>query len=64
VPLPLIRGLTHRNLPGSDYTDCSFFFLYMLCSMAIRPNVQKLLGFTPPKTSGGMFGGAQQPSPW
>jgi len=63
-PISFIVGISHRNLPGNDYTDCSFIFLYILCTMAIRQNVQKLLGFSPSravaKQGGGMFG---QPPP-
>ena len=36
VPISWFQGLSHRNLPGSDYTDCSFIFLYILCTMSIR----------------------------
>jgi uncharacterized membrane protein (DUF106 family) len=60
TPISFLQGISHRNLPGSDYTDCSFIFLYILCTMAIRQNVQKLLGFAPSravsKQSGNMFG--------
>lgn len=35
-PFSLIQGLSHRNLMGSDVTDCSFIFLYILCTMSIR----------------------------
>eukprot|EP01083_Nonionella_stella_P030201 82861_1 len=49
-PVALIRGLTHRNLPGTDFTDCSMTFIYVLCSFAIRQNVQKFLGFAPAKS--------------
>lgn len=45
VPIGFIQGLSHRNLPGQDLTDCSFIFLYVLCTMSIRANIQKLLGF-------------------
>ena len=31
-------------------TDCSVFFLFVLCSMTFRPNLQKMLGFAPPKS--------------
>jgi len=59
-PIGFLQGISHRNLPGTDYTDCSFIFLYILCTMAIRQNVQKLLGFAPSravsKQSGNMFG--------
>lgn len=36
IPLSYIQGLSHRNLLGEDYTDCSFIFLYILCTMSIR----------------------------
>ncbi|KAK4880221.1 hypothetical protein RN001_008367 [Aquatica leii] len=51
VPLGWIQGLSHRNLPGDDYTDCSFIFLYILCTMSIRQNIQKLLGFAPSRAA-------------
>ena len=35
-PITLLRGISHRNLMGSDYTDCSFIFLYILCTMSVR----------------------------
>jgi len=52
-------GLSHRNIRGEDYTDCSFIFFYILCTMAIRQNIQKMLGFAPSravsKAGGGLF---------
>lgn len=45
TPIGFIQGLSHRNLPGDDLTDCSFIFLYVLCTMSIRANIQKILGF-------------------
>ena len=60
TPISWIQGLSHRNLAGEDYTDCSFIFLYILCTMSIRQNIQKLLGFAPSraatKQSGNFFG--------
>jgi len=47
TPFPLIRSMTHRNLPGSDETDCSMTFLYVLCSFSVRSNVQRIFGFAP-----------------
>jgi len=62
LPLTWIQGLSHRNLPGDDYYDCSFIFLYILCTMSIRQNIQKLLGFAPSraasKQGNGLFGPA------
>lgn len=43
VPLAIITGFSHANLVGTDYTECSFLFLYLLCSFGLRPNVKKLL---------------------
>lgn len=36
IPIGWIQGLSHRNLIGDDYSDCSFIFLYILCTMSIR----------------------------
>ena len=36
---------------GDDYTDCSFIFLYILCTMSIRQNIQKALGFAPSRAA-------------
>lgn len=68
-PISWIRGISHRNLNGEDYTDCSFLFLYILCTMSVRQNIQKILGvepsraasklgngfFTPPSSSASPF---------
>jgi calcium load-activated calcium channel len=58
TPISWIQGLSHRNLPGDDYTECSFIFLYILCTMSIRQNIQKMLGFAPSRAAskqGGLF---------
>ena len=36
VPHSWLQGLSHRNLMGTDFTDCSFIFLYILCTMSVR----------------------------
>jgi hypothetical protein len=68
-PISWIQGLSHRNLNGEDYTDCSFLFMYILSTMSIRQNLQKMLGvetsravsklgngmFTPPSQTGSPF---------
>eukprot|EP01133_Synstelium_polycarpum_P001160 gene1160-1329_t len=48
-PIGFIQGISHRNLPGKDFTDCSMTFIYVICSMCVRTNLQKILGTTPPK---------------
>jgi len=56
-PVPLVQRMSHRGLPGNDPTDCSMVFLYFLCSMSIRTNLQKLLGFAPPRAAAAAGGG-------
>ncbi|KAF3619596.1 hypothetical protein FXO38_32861 [Capsicum annuum] len=51
VPFRLVQKMSHRGLPGDDMTDCSMAFLYFLCSISIRTNLQKFLGFAPPRGS-------------
>ncbi|XP_060517162.1 calcium load-activated calcium channel [Cylas formicarius] len=51
LPLAWIQGLSHRNLPGDDYYECSFIFLYILCTMSIRQSIQKMLGFAPSRAA-------------
>lgn len=53
APVSLVYKMSHRGLPGSDPTDCSMAFLYLLCSVSIRTNLQKFLGFSPPRGAAG-----------
>lgn len=45
----LIKGATQRGISTEDLTDCSMTYIYVVCSAGLRPNIQKLLGFTPPR---------------
>ncbi|PON37822.1 Transmembrane and coiled-coil domains protein [Parasponia andersonii] len=55
-PFGLVMKMSHRGLQGDDPTDCSMAFLYFLCSISIRTNLQKFLGFAPPRgASAGLF---------
>lgn len=47
VPFSFLQGITHRNLPGDDMTDCSMIFVYLLTSFIVRNNIQKFFGFSP-----------------
>ena len=47
-PIALIRSISHRNLIGTDFYQCSMTFFYVLCSFGIRPTIQKILGNAPP----------------
>ncbi|CAK9177236.1 unnamed protein product, partial [Ilex paraguariensis] len=53
VPLRIVQKMSHRGLQGDDMTDCSMAFLYFLCSISIRTNLQKFLGFSPPRGAAG-----------
>ena len=62
TPIGFIQGLSHRNLEGNDFTDCSFIFLYILCTMSIRQNIQKFLGFAPSRAAAKQASNVFQPS--
>jgi len=51
VPFGFMQSLSHRNLPGNDMRDCGIIIIYALCSLAIKPNLQKILGHEPPKSA-------------
>ncbi|KAL7194204.1 hypothetical protein ACSBR1_034586 [Camellia fascicularis] len=53
VPARIVQKMSHRGLQGDDPTDCSMAFLYLLCSISIRTNLQKFLGFSPPRGAAG-----------
>ncbi|XP_017608161.1 uncharacterized protein LOC108454267 [Gossypium arboreum] len=52
-PIGIVMKMSHRGLKGDDSTDCSMVFLYFLCSISIRTNLQKFLGFSPPRGAAG-----------
>jgi uncharacterized membrane protein (DUF106 family) len=45
VPLGLIQSISHRGLEGTDYTECSAVFIYVLCSMSCKPMITKFFDF-------------------
>ena len=51
TPIGLFQGITHRGIEGEDYTQTGFVFVYILSSMFVRSNVQKIFGFEGPQTS-------------
>ena len=53
-PVLFIKSVTHRNIPGTDYTECSMIFIYILCNIVIRPILQKVLGFDGPRGLGNL----------
>ncbi|GAA0183250.1 hypothetical protein LIER_30700 [Lithospermum erythrorhizon] len=63
VPFRLVQKMSHRGLGGEDMTDCSMAFLYFLCSISIRTNLQKFLGFAPPRGAAAGAGLFPMPDP-
>jgi len=63
-PFGILKGVSHRGLAGDDFTDCSMAFIYVLCSISFRVNVQKMLGFAPPRTQATGPFGAHPSSPF
>ena len=61
-PFTFIRQISHRNVPGNDYCECSVVFFYMLCSLCLRPNLQRALGFAPSNTPSLMVRACPPPS--
>ena len=51
IPFGFVQSVSHRNVPGNDMQECSIIFIYMLCSLAIKPNLQKILGHETPRSA-------------
>ena len=43
-PFGIIQGLTHRNIEGNDFTECSYLFIYILSTFVLRTNIKKIFG--------------------
>lgn len=50
-PISLLRGMTHRNIPGEDYTQAAYLPIYIIGAFIWRTNLKKALGFEPPKAA-------------
>ena len=48
-PFSSMRGMTHRNVPGDDFTQMSPFFLSMMTAQAIRSLIARYNGFDGPR---------------
>ena len=48
------------QLTTANPSDCSIYFLYSLCMMSLKPNLQKALGFAPPSNGAHAMHMAQQ----
>jgi hypothetical protein len=43
-PFSLIRGITHRNIPGENYHEAAYLFPYILTAFIWRGNIKKIFG--------------------
>lgn len=50
-PTFLANWATHRGLPGTDLTECSALFLYLMSAIFWRPNVSTLFGWSPSRAA-------------
>ncbi|EGC34883.1 hypothetical protein DICPUDRAFT_79372 [Dictyostelium purpureum] len=60
VPIGFLQNISHRTIAGDDYTDCSMTFIYAMCSMFVRNNIQMILGTAPPKSKNPFLGGMDE----
>mmetsp|Transcript_10185 Transcript_10185/g.31148 ORF Transcript_10185/g.31148 Transcript_10185/m.31148 type:complete len:188 (-) Transcript_10185:47-610(-) len=63
-PITYIRGMTHRGIEGEDYSECSFAFIYALCTWAIRSSIQKAFGFNLPRSATEALQAEREGNPW
>ena len=47
-PFGMISGISHRNIPGADYKDCSMIFIYILSNVSLKPIISKIFGSETP----------------
>lgn len=51
LPIKVVQSLSFRGLTGDDTYNCSFGLIYTLCTIGIKANIPKALGFTSPKSA-------------
>lgn len=51
LPIKIVQSLSFRGLKGTDKYDCAFGFIYTLCTIGIKANIPKALGFVAPKSA-------------
>ena len=49
-PMGLFKNLTHSDLEGNDFSQCSVAFLYLLSLLSLRNSIRKAIGFKRPRT--------------
>lgn len=51
LPFKFVQTLASRGLDGKDKYSCSFGFIYTLCTIGIKANIPKAIGFVPVKSA-------------
>lgn len=51
VPLRILESLTRRGLSNPRAHDCAFSLVYTLCTIGVKANIPRALGFVPPKSA-------------
>lgn len=51
LPVKLVQNLSFRGLEGDDKYNCAFGLIYTLCTIGIKANIPKALGFVSPKSA-------------
>ena len=46
-PFSLIQGITHRNIPGTNYYEAAYLFPYIMVAFICRNNIKKIFGTLP-----------------
>ena len=46
-----MKTMTHRNIPGEDFTQAAYLPIYVIGAFIWRSNLKKILGFEPPKAA-------------
>lgn len=50
VPISILQGMSHSGIMGTDYSECSFMFIFVVAGLGFRANVQRMLGVKQPPT--------------
>lgn len=51
-PVKMVQGLSRRGLAEeSSKRDCAYGLIYTLCTVGVKSNIPKLLGFVTPKSA-------------
>ena len=49
TPPSIFKNITHYGIPGSDYTECSITFAFLLCNMSVATYLKKLFSLEGPR---------------